>query len=144
MDQQTTATPELWGEDEWLRLFRSIIKYSVQPSENIDDILAGGFALGRRRAELQGRSFEHWQDVPHVLSIFCWWKLKPVLHQGSREFLLEYRWQLFAGAGSYKIVIDRIKESVPDEILKLRTDELFDLLQIKPIQEIISIGEMAG
>ncbi len=144
MDEQTITTSELWGENDWVRLFRTVIYYSAQPNENIDDIIAGGFALGRRRAALLERSFEHWQDMPHVLSIFCWWKLKPVLHHESREFLLKYRWHLFAGAATGEVVIDRILDAVPDEILKLRTDELFDLLQTRPIQEIIRLGEMAG
>lgn len=128
-----------WDQYSWAEVFAGVVRYTAQPHENIEDIVAGGWVLGEHRARVIGRDFEIPQDVPSGLSIFCFWPFKPSRSRESREFLLGKRGELFAGASGDEGVRNRLIEIVPDDLLKLELYQLFELLHTRPVWELIRL-----
>lgn len=131
MEYDNTRIPENWNAQTWEGIFRSVVSWTVQPGEDIDDILAGTYILAKRRSELLGRKLEFWQDVPYVLSLFCWWPWKPSLSIARRQYLFKIRAQLFRGAASDENVLNGLME-MPSDMLTMNAQGLFDQLREIP------------
>jgi hypothetical protein len=139
MEYDRTRSPEDWDEEHWARIFRSVISWTAQPKEDIDDILAGASVLAVERSRLLGRDFEFWQDIPYVLSLFCWWPWKPSLSIASRKYLLKMRGRLFDGTAKHQTARDRLIDAVPREMLTMDTQELFERLENDPIESVVAV-----
>lgn len=118
-----------------------IQEMTLEPGEDLRDVMAGGKALGRRRARLLFRDLIVEEDVPHCLSLFCWWGIKPALMDNGREMLLAVRRDLFedvrlADEDSLDTFLAPV---VPDSILAISTERLFELLRTKPINQILNL-----
>lgn len=127
------------NEELWKDLFTDIVKYTILPHENVDDVVAGGFVLGQRRAELLDRPFSPGEDVAHVLSIFCWWPFKPAFTEDSIQYLQTNRWNFFQAVSSSNNAINRLREVVTSEILTMNTQELCNTLRIRPAWEVLKL-----
>lgn len=131
-----------WGDDTWAKVFRSILSFTAQPSENVDDILVGGRVLGNHRAEIKGRNLEIWEDIPFSLGIFCWWPFLPTKTPPNREYLLQNRGRLFHNASRSGAAQRRIIKAVPREILILSTEQLGDLFRNDLIRNYIILDNI--
>jgi hypothetical protein len=129
--------PYEWSEEAWKELIASVVRYTVQPGEEVKDIVAGGWALGRYRGKVIGRDFYIPEDVPYGLSIFCLYPFKPPVPRENYEYLLQNRWKLFEGASQDEFAEERFANVVPRRLLRLDLHQLFGLLQTVPIREII-------
>ena len=94
------STPEEWSDETWTMVLTNVVSQTAMPHEDSNDIVAGGWALGQRRADLLGQPFWPGEDVVHPLCIFCWWPFKPALSTDSRRFIHEFRWELFKNVAS--------------------------------------------
>lgn len=129
-----------WGSWGFLdfRAVSTIVGHTAQRNENADDIMAGATALGQQRSSILQRENQI-EDLIISLSLFCWWPFKPSLFEGSRQYLLENRWNLFEGAQVNEFSRIRILQVVPDRILTLDTSELFLQLQTRFITQLIDL-----
>lgn len=129
--------PYEWGDERWKELISSVVGYTVQPQERVEDVVSGGWALGRYRARVIGRQFTVPDDVPFGLSIFCFYPFKPPAHRESYEYLILNRWRVFEGADEFDE--NRFIEVVPKDVMRLDLHQLFGLLQTVHIKEIINL-----
>lgn len=134
---ESDDAPESWTRDQWMDLFRKVVGHTIRPGENLEDVVVGGWILGERRANLLGRAMAPGEDVPHALSVFCWWPLKPALRDDSRRFLYSARQNIFEGASISGRWADDVRDIIPDEILTLQTHELFAILRDRPVWEFV-------
>ena len=98
---------------------RTVIARVAHHSESIDDIMAGGWTLGNRRAELLGRDIEIWQDIPFSLAIFCWWPFMPLVSESYQDYVMKIRRPLFNKAYRKEEARERILNAVQREISKM-------------------------
>lgn len=130
-----------------LRMIARIVKETAQEYEDVNDIMTGSLLLGNRRASLRTREFQLYEDVPFGLSLFCWWPFKPQYLPANREFLLQNRWRLFEGLNQIslsELSQDQVSEiplmrTVPDKILTLDRDELFNVLRNVPLWHLLRL-----
>lgn len=134
-------------ERSMLRLIARVVEGTARENENVDDILMGSLLLGTRRASLRTRELQVYEDVPFGLSLFCWWPFKPQYSPANREFLLQNRWRLFEGLGQIplgevtqaQIVGIPLMRAVPDKLLDLDREEMFNVLQNTPLWHLLRL-----
>jgi len=140
MDEFTRIPVEYWGEYAWELTFRALVRETIQPHENIDDVIAGGRLLGQHRANVLERPFDYANDVFFALAIPCYlWPFKPQLFEESRGYLLERRWQLFENASKDEKALFRLRRAIPNDVLRLELSQLLELLHNRPIWDILKL-----
>lgn len=137
------SAPEEWSEQTWRELFENVVSYTAMLHENSKDIVAGGWALGERRANLLGRDFWPGEDVVHPLCIFCWWPFKPALSADARNFIRDTRWSLFQNVSISPKAMQDLHAAVPNELLFIETQQLFTRLRLEPAWEVIRLHQPA-
>jgi hypothetical protein len=131
-----------WNDDMWKKVIRSVIEHTILPIENLDDVVAGGWLLGQRRAQVLSREFQAAQDVPFALANWCWWPFKFEIFQGSWQYVSSRRWYVFKGAKENpEEVKERLIEVVPESVLRLDYHQLMGLLQAVHIRHILRLGK---
>jgi hypothetical protein len=125
------------SEEGWRKLFSSVLKYTVQEGEHVNDVLVGSYIIGRKRSLLLKREFYVSDDVPFVLTMFCWWPFKPIISQTNSDFLLAHRGLAFRGASERPAVQDRLSDTVPEWILNMGYDGLFKILADERLESIL-------
>lgn len=109
-------------EDEVMRTLAAMLRESLEPDENLRDVLAGGVALADKRANLLLRE-AYPLDAEFTFSLWCWWKLKPRIPPRLAEELRSLRRWAFAGVASGDT--ERLAASVPESTLVLDFEELY-------------------
>ena len=104
-----------------LEAFVALVTPRLREGEEIDDVLSGSVALATHRADLLGRAPLP-VDVEFVLTLFCWWPLKPEIPRDAAEQLYRFRRRLFAGAATS--APRRLLGAVSSEVLMLSLDQL--------------------
>lgn len=130
--------PHQWNEGHWRDAFRVLLGVTIADADRVDDAIAGGWGLGRRRSKLLDRNLIIPVDVTHGLSIFCFVWLKPPVLPDNYEYLTQNRWRLFEDARNDPEPENRF-EVVPDWLLRLDTHQLHAILQNIRVREIIKI-----
>ena len=125
-----------WFESSFHQDARFATTTSHTPGMRSD--VAGGSAIGQARSEILGRGTEI-DDVIFGLSLFCWWPFKPDLFQGSRQYILDQRWNLFGGASVNELSGNKVREVIPMGTLELLPSELFFRLRSQFITELIHL-----
>lgn len=120
--------PEEWDTESWKSAFASIVKLTVQRSEEIPDVIEGAYALGERRAQTLGRGFWPGEDVVYAMTLFCWWPFKPAMSISVKAVLQELRGPLFKHASRSYSVRANLVEAIPRALLELNTEELHKVL----------------
>ena len=123
----------------WRDVFRTMVEYTAQPNENVEDILAGTWALGQRRARVLYRPFNILQDLPFGLSLFCWFPIKTIPNQGNQAYLVQNRWPLFDGASHDENVEERFTNVITDDALRLELYQLYAILHEGDIGSILHL-----
>jgi hypothetical protein len=116
------------SEAEWRKLFSFVLNYTVQQGEYVNDVLDGSYIIGRKRSVILKREFYVSDDVPFVLAMFCWWPFKPIISEMNSKFLLTHRGRAFRGASERPDVQSRLSNIVPEGILGMGYDGLFQIL----------------
>ncbi|MCL7944756.1 hypothetical protein [Marinobacter sp. ATCH36] len=137
----SNSTSEEWSDENWIEVFENVVSLTAMPHENSNEIVVGGWELGQRRAELLSRRFWPGVDVVHPLCIFCWWPFKPAMSVDSKRFIRDIRWDLFKNISSSSSELRKLHAAVPDDLLRLDTEELFSRLQEKPAWEVIQLRQ---
>lgn len=127
-----------WNEEQWKNAFKSLLGVTVEADKKLDDLIAGGWALGRRRSRLIARDFIIPVDVTHGLTIFCFIWLKPPVLPDNYQYLTQHRWNLFSGASDDPMPESRF-EVVPDWLLQIDSHQLHAILQNIPIRTIMRL-----
>lgn len=138
MFTEGTPYPD-WSEDHWQEALRRIVKLTLRGDETADDVMAGGWALGKRRSELLSRDFIPQVDATHGLMFFCWIFLKPPVLPDNFDYLTSNRWRWFRNASSDPNVTQNLIEVVPEGILRLDTHQLQGVLQHILVSRIIDL-----
>jgi hypothetical protein len=82
-------------DENVISVFRFAVEGQLTKGEHLDDVLAAGYFLGAKRANLLAR--EIWAlDSIVAFSLWCLWPLKPQLHPDDRAALQYRRLSLFA------------------------------------------------
>ena len=131
--------PYDWDYEDWRDAFRALLRVTIEDEDKVDDAIAGGWGLGRRRSKLLSRDFIIPVDVTHGLTIFCFVWFKPPVLPDNYEYLTQNRWRLFEGARDHPEPENRFIEVVPDWLLRLDTNQLHAILQNIRIRNIIKI-----
>lgn len=133
----------LKDEGWWKTIISSVVSYTVQEGENVEDVVNVGWRLGRRRARILARDFHIYEDVPFGLTILCWWPFKPDLAANKRTYLLNNRRRVLndpkyaAKAGQGPEVY--LRDAIPDNVLRLYQHQLIRRMQRDPIEQIINL-----
>jgi hypothetical protein len=142
MDEIVRPPHEVWDDDAWKKVIASVVQYTVLGDERLEDVIAGGWLLGQRRAKILSREFQVAQDVPNGLVPWCWYPIKWEIFQGSWEYVFPRRWNIFRGASDNPEGFEkRTNEVVPDAVLRLDYHQLMGLLQTVHIRHILSLDD---
>ena len=130
-----------WPILKWEQAIVSVLNFSRLPQEPVDDILRLAGAFGHCRASLRNADFEIQMDVPHVLSMYCWWPFKPKLSRELQEYVFENRWKLLQQMPTVRYytqlapltefseeTIEWARNTAPINLLSMKTQEMFNAM----------------
>ena len=135
-----TIAPEQWTEDMWREAIKAVVRFGAQPWEDLDDVVTAGWILGQRRAELQNRErLLPGVDPQYALDIFSWWPFKPTYSaQVLAEIIIPKRWEFVRGIRTNGEQSERLRNLIPDDILKMSIDDLYQRIAYQGGRELAS------
>lgn len=109
-----------------LDALRSELQESLEPGEDMDDVLATVRHLADRRANALGRETEQ-ADLEFTASILCWYPFKTPPPDDIERQTKKIRSELIPGAAQGRT--ERIDQVVPDRTLTADQKQLADWQQ---------------
>lgn len=122
-------------------LFRHLVEPRLEPDENVEDVLAGGYAIASARASLAERE-PFPLDAEFALSVWCWFPLKPDVPTDLRNQLIDARREIFSGFAEGNTEL--LSSALPESTLLLSHEALYRLQAGGHAESFLTLGSIGG